>query len=132
MKKETIFIALAMGVLIFAIRTQLKNQSISDLFAFQFISMAGILWGMKRHFTKVRTISPEVKIAFGTSFWFGIRMCLITAFFAGLLYFIIPINSFQVYESSKIYRSLDVTISTIIFGIILTPLYSWLVVSKKN
>ena len=128
MRKETILISLGMGFLLFAIRTQLKSQDLSSLFQLQLISLAGIVFGMKRHYTKVREHSPEFKITYGNAYWLGFRMCLIAALFSGLLYYVIPLNIFQVYETSKFIRSLDLALSTIIFGLVLTTFYSWHVV----
>lgn len=132
MKRESILIALGMGFIIFAIRTQIKNESISNLFQLQLISLAGIAFGLKRNYSKIRLKTPEFKITFRNAFWLAIRMCFIASLFSSLFYFVIPINTFQVHESSKLIRSLDVLISTLFLGSILSAIYSWFVTYRQH
>ena len=119
MKTDTILIALAIGFSIFVFRWDAKSAP-TQAFKYQSFACLGIYYGMKRHNSKLIEQNPQTEIVFGKSFWIGFRICLVASIFAGLLYLLVPDSSDTIYESGKLLRTLDVAISTIIIGTIIT------------
>ncbi|HTA26694.1 MAG TPA: hypothetical protein VK809_02820 [Bacteroidia bacterium] len=84
MKRDTIFIALAIGLAVFLMRwfrafTPIENYQI------HFLPLFGIYFGMRMHFKKLKMADDDYPITFIRTFWLGLQMSLLAAVFTGLL-----------------------------------------------
>ncbi len=84
MKKDTILIALLIGVAVFLMRWIRAFTFIGD-YEVHFLPLFAIFWGIKLYFRKLRTFEPGNLITFGRALWLGMRMSLIASFCTGVL-----------------------------------------------
>ena len=126
MRKDivNILIALGIGLFIFSMRYVDNGNTSFGTFKYQVFLCGFIYFGMKRYFNKKITVEPNFKIKFGHSFFVGFQLLTIAALFSSLLYLLMPDPVGILFECSKIIRTLDVFVSTLVIGMILDAMLS--------
>jgi hypothetical protein len=124
MKRDTVLIALAIGLAIFLMRwvrafTPIENYQI------HFLPLFGIYWGLKLYFRKMKKSNPQYRISFLPALWLGIRMCLIASVFTGLLCFLFvqyPASTIKMFPALFLHSF--PFISTAAYGLLITIICS--------
>jgi hypothetical protein len=131
MKKDTILIAIAIGLAVFLMRwfrafTPIENYEV------HFLPLFGIYFGMRRHFKTIKIAHPKYPVTFLRSFWFGIEMSLIASFVTGvlcLLFVQYPTETVKFY-SPWLLHAIPFT-STAAYGVLVSILCSSVIVYFK-
>ncbi len=131
MKKDTILIAILIGLAVFLMRwfrvfTPIENYQI------HFVPLFGLYIGMRMHFKKLKTANPNYQVNFLPTFWLGIEMSFIAAVVTGLLcLFFVPYPAETVKFFSPLHLHSIPFTSTASYGILVSILCSSVIVYFK-
>lgn len=131
MKKDTILIAIAIGLAVFLMRwfrafTPIENYQI------HFLPLFGLYFGMRMHFKKLKTANPDYHVNFLPTFWLGIQMSFIAAIVTGLLcLFFVPYTPDTMKFFSPLHLHSIPFTSTAAYGVLVSILCSSVIVYFK-
>jgi hypothetical protein len=124
MKKNTILLALLIGVAVFLMRwfrafTPIENYQI------HFLPLFGVYLGMRLYFKKIISSNPGYEVTFIRAFWLGIQMSFIASLFTGLLcLLLVPYPTETQRMFSPLYLHSFPFISTAAYGVLVTIICS--------